>query len=105
MPARDGLITTAELAGILEQPDLRLFDCTTYLEYQVLMTFTKGAAADGCASLRFRIFLFLFNGLHRPFWCKGPGIPAARYLTVYRAGIRGLKGKHQRTVTFSAVTF
>jgi thiosulfate/3-mercaptopyruvate sulfurtransferase len=34
MPARDGLIATAELAGILDQPDLRLFDCTTYLEYQ-----------------------------------------------------------------------
>ena len=34
MPERDGLITTAELAGILDQPDLRLFDCTTYLEYQ-----------------------------------------------------------------------
>ena len=34
MPARDGLISTAELAGILDQPDLRLFDCTTYLEYQ-----------------------------------------------------------------------
>src|SRR5258705_9202394 len=34
MLARDGLITTAELAGILDQPDLRLFDCTTYLEYQ-----------------------------------------------------------------------
>jgi thiosulfate/3-mercaptopyruvate sulfurtransferase len=34
MPARDGLITTAELAGILDRPDLRLFDCTTYLEYQ-----------------------------------------------------------------------
>jgi thiosulfate/3-mercaptopyruvate sulfurtransferase len=34
MPDRDGLITTAELAGILDQPDLRLFDCTTYLEYQ-----------------------------------------------------------------------
>jgi thiosulfate/3-mercaptopyruvate sulfurtransferase len=26
------LITTAELAGRLEQPDLRLFDCTTFLE-------------------------------------------------------------------------
>jgi thiosulfate/3-mercaptopyruvate sulfurtransferase len=26
------LITTAELAGQLERPDLRLFDCTTYLE-------------------------------------------------------------------------
>ena len=34
MPERDGLITTAELAGILDQPGLRLFDCTTYLEYQ-----------------------------------------------------------------------
>jgi thiosulfate/3-mercaptopyruvate sulfurtransferase len=34
MPERDGLISTAELAGILDQPDLRLFDCTTYLEYQ-----------------------------------------------------------------------
>jgi thiosulfate/3-mercaptopyruvate sulfurtransferase len=32
MRERDGLITTAELAGILHQPDLRLFDCTTYLE-------------------------------------------------------------------------
>src|ERR1700731_3491663 len=34
MPARDGVISTAELAGLLDQPDLRLFDCTTYLEYQ-----------------------------------------------------------------------
>jgi thiosulfate/3-mercaptopyruvate sulfurtransferase len=34
MPERNGLISTAELAGILDQPDLRLFDCTTYLEYQ-----------------------------------------------------------------------
>jgi thiosulfate/3-mercaptopyruvate sulfurtransferase len=34
MPERDGLISTAELAGIIDQPDLRLFDCTTYLEYQ-----------------------------------------------------------------------
>lgn len=34
MPQRDGLITTTELAGILDHPDLRLFDCTTYLEYQ-----------------------------------------------------------------------
>ena len=34
MPERGGLITTAELAAILDQPDLRLFDCTTYLEYQ-----------------------------------------------------------------------
>jgi thiosulfate/3-mercaptopyruvate sulfurtransferase len=32
MPGRNGLITTAELAGILDQPNLRLFDCTTYLE-------------------------------------------------------------------------
>jgi len=32
MRERDGLITTTELAGILHQPDLRLFDCTTYLE-------------------------------------------------------------------------
>jgi thiosulfate/3-mercaptopyruvate sulfurtransferase len=32
MRTRNGLITTAELAGILHQPDLRLFDCTTYLE-------------------------------------------------------------------------
>ena len=34
MPERHGLITTAELAAILDQPDLRFFDCTTYLEYQ-----------------------------------------------------------------------
>jgi thiosulfate/3-mercaptopyruvate sulfurtransferase len=32
MPERNGLITTAELAGILDRPGLRLFDCTTYLE-------------------------------------------------------------------------
>src|SRR5437660_8567285 len=32
MPGRNGLVTTAELADILKQPDLRLFDCTTYLE-------------------------------------------------------------------------
>ncbi|OCK57902.1 sulfurtransferase [Bradyrhizobium sp. LMTR 3] len=32
MPARDELITTAELTDLLSQPDLRLFDCTTYLE-------------------------------------------------------------------------
>src|ERR1700704_3884144 len=32
MPRRKELITTAELAGIIDQPDLRLFDCTTYLE-------------------------------------------------------------------------
>jgi thiosulfate/3-mercaptopyruvate sulfurtransferase len=32
MSGRDGLITTAELAGILERGDLRLYDCTTYLE-------------------------------------------------------------------------
>jgi len=32
MPERGGLITSAELAAILHQPNLRLFDCTTYLE-------------------------------------------------------------------------
>jgi thiosulfate/3-mercaptopyruvate sulfurtransferase len=32
MPRRKELISTAELANILDQPDLRLFDCTTYLE-------------------------------------------------------------------------
>jgi thiosulfate/3-mercaptopyruvate sulfurtransferase len=32
MRPHNELITTAELAGRLEQPDLRLFDCTTYLE-------------------------------------------------------------------------
>jgi thiosulfate/3-mercaptopyruvate sulfurtransferase len=32
MPRRKELITTVELAGILDQPGLRLFDCTTYLE-------------------------------------------------------------------------
>ena len=34
MSERDQLMTTAELAATLDQPDLRLFDCTTYLEYQ-----------------------------------------------------------------------
>jgi thiosulfate/3-mercaptopyruvate sulfurtransferase len=34
MAGHDGLITPAELAGILSKPELRLFDCTTYLEYQ-----------------------------------------------------------------------
>jgi thiosulfate/3-mercaptopyruvate sulfurtransferase len=32
MPGRNGLISTAELADILAQADLRLFDSTTYLE-------------------------------------------------------------------------
>ena len=32
MPERGGLITSAELAGTLDHPDLRLFDCTTYRE-------------------------------------------------------------------------
>jgi thiosulfate/3-mercaptopyruvate sulfurtransferase len=32
MSGRDGLIGTAELASILDRPNLRLFDCTTYLE-------------------------------------------------------------------------
>jgi thiosulfate/3-mercaptopyruvate sulfurtransferase len=34
MAGHGGLITTAELADILEMPELRLFDCTTTLEYQ-----------------------------------------------------------------------
>ena len=34
MPERNGPITSAQLAAILDQPNLRLFDCTTYLEYQ-----------------------------------------------------------------------
>src|SRR5256885_15216250 len=34
MPKREGLISPGELGDILDQPDLRLFDCTTYLEYQ-----------------------------------------------------------------------
>jgi thiosulfate/3-mercaptopyruvate sulfurtransferase len=32
MAERNGLVTTAELAGLLGRPELRLFDCTTYLE-------------------------------------------------------------------------
>src|SRR6202140_1120156 len=32
MQQHNELITTAELAGWLERPDLRLFDCTTFLE-------------------------------------------------------------------------
>ena len=32
MPRRKELISTAELAGIIDQSELRLFDCTTYLE-------------------------------------------------------------------------
>ena len=32
MAGQNGLITTAELAGMLDRPDIRLFDCTTYLE-------------------------------------------------------------------------
>ncbi len=32
MSGRHGLITSAELARMLGQSDLRLFDCTTYLE-------------------------------------------------------------------------
>ena len=34
MSERDQLMTTAELAATLDQPSLRLFDCTTYLDYQ-----------------------------------------------------------------------
>ena len=33
MAAQNELITTAELAKILDQPNLRIFDCTTTLEY------------------------------------------------------------------------
>src|SRR6266851_4509478 len=32
MSGHDGLITTTELARLLGEPHLRLFDCTTYLE-------------------------------------------------------------------------
>src|SRR5882724_9756165 len=32
MATQNQLITTAELADILSRPELRLFDCTTYLE-------------------------------------------------------------------------
>jgi thiosulfate/3-mercaptopyruvate sulfurtransferase len=32
MLGKNGLLTTSELAGLLDRPDLRLFDCTTYLE-------------------------------------------------------------------------
>jgi thiosulfate/3-mercaptopyruvate sulfurtransferase len=32
MAAHNGLINSTELAGLLGRPDLRLFDCTTYLE-------------------------------------------------------------------------
>src|SRR5262245_55355413 len=34
MAERDGLISTEELAGRIGQADLRVFDCTTYLDYQ-----------------------------------------------------------------------
>lgn len=34
MAERGGLITTQELADLLGRADLRIFDCTTYLEYQ-----------------------------------------------------------------------
>jgi len=34
MAERGGLISTQELAGLIGQGDLRVFDCTTYLEYQ-----------------------------------------------------------------------
>lgn len=34
MAERGGLISTQELAGLLGQPDLRVFDCTSYLDYQ-----------------------------------------------------------------------
>src|SRR6266704_3460754 len=47
MPERNGLITTAELAAILDQPDLRLFDGTTYLEYQPAGSDIGNVAAGG----------------------------------------------------------
>jgi len=47
MPERDGLMTTAELAAILDHPDLRLFDCTTYLEYQPEGSGTPYVAVPG----------------------------------------------------------
>ena len=34
MAERGGLISTSELAGLIGQADLRVFDCTTYLDYQ-----------------------------------------------------------------------
>lgn len=34
MAERGGLIATGELAGLLGQADLRVFDCTSYLDYQ-----------------------------------------------------------------------
>ena len=34
MSERSGLVTTAELAASLGQSNLRIFDCTTYLDYQ-----------------------------------------------------------------------
>src|SRR5436190_16675420 len=34
MAERGGLISSEELAGLIGQTDLRVFDCTTYLEYQ-----------------------------------------------------------------------
>ena len=34
MAERGGLISTEELAGLIGQQDMRVFDCTTYLDYQ-----------------------------------------------------------------------
>ena len=34
MAERGGLISTEELAGLIGQGDLRVYDCTTYLDYQ-----------------------------------------------------------------------
>src|SRR5215813_12750229 len=34
MPEHSGLVTTAELHASLGQPNLRIFDCTTTLDYQ-----------------------------------------------------------------------
>jgi len=34
MAEHDGLISTEELADLIGQPEVRIFDCTTYLEYE-----------------------------------------------------------------------
>ncbi len=47
MPEHDALISTAELADILGQPNLRLFDCTTYLEYKPAGTGIPYVAVPG----------------------------------------------------------
>ena len=56
MPERSGLVTTAELAAGLGQPNLRIFDCTTYLEYQPPGSDMPYVAVPGVTLLRRRIF-------------------------------------------------